>query len=283
MLTGCDSHPVFHAAQPSPATTDEPGKGSNAHPSDDPGDDPGDDPDPRTEPGAVDIGRMPQVIDHGPRTVKKVALTFDADMTDAMLANLRTGKVKSYANVKVLDILDQRRVPATFFLTGMWAEHYSELTLRIVHDAQFEIGNHTYRHSAYTPNCHGLPTLPRTEMTTDARRTFNVLKPFRGHQTRFFRFPGLCHDAAALTALAPLGVTVIDGDCVSGDPFATAAAPIVHKVLSTVQPGSIIVMHITEANAQFTDQALGPILDGLAERGLEPVRLSELLAAPRQP
>lgn len=223
---------------------------------------------------------MPIVIKHGPRDVKKVALTFDADMTDSMLANLKSGKVRSYANVKVLDLLDERNVPATFFITGMWAEHYSELTARIVHEPNFEIGNHSYRHSAYTPGCYSLPQLPRTEMTEDARRTFKVLKQFRGHQTRFFRFPGLCHDAAALTALAPLGVTVVDGDCVSGDPFATAAEPIVRKVLSTVQPGSIIIMHITEANAPYTAQALGPILDGLTERGLRPVKLSELLRRP---
>jgi len=57
---------------------------------------------------------------------------------------------------------------------------------------------------------------------------------------------------------------VIDGDVVSGDPFATASAPIVKAVLGKVKPGSIIIMHITEANASFTDEALEPILDGLA-------------------
>jgi peptidoglycan-N-acetylglucosamine deacetylase len=269
LLTGCaPAHPVFVAGEATPA----------ARPSIGIIEQPVSDPDPGTEPGAVKPGRTPQVIDHGPRTVKKVALTFDADMTDAMLANLAKGTVTSYANVAVLDILDRREVPATFFLTGMWAQRYPELTTRIARERRFEIGNHTYRHSAYTPSCHGLATLPRPQMTSDAKRTFDVLAPFHGHQTRFFRFPGLCHDAAALTALAPLGVTVIDGDVVSGDPFATAAEPIIRKVLNTVKPGSIIVMHLTEANAPFTDEALGPILDGLAERGLEPVKLSELLA-----
>jgi len=200
-----------------------------------------------------------------------------------MLANLAKGTVVSYANVNVLEILDTRDVPASFFITGLWAQRYPELTRRIARDQKFEIGNHTFRHSAYMPNCHGLATLPRPQMTSDAKRTFDVLAAFRGHQTRFFRFPGLCHDAAALTALAPLGVTVIDGDVVSGDPFATAAEPIVRKVLNTVKPGSIIVMHITEANATFTDEALGPILDGLAARGLRPVKLSELLAPEGQP
>jgi peptidoglycan-N-acetylglucosamine deacetylase len=37
-------------------------------------------------------------------------------------------------------------------------------------------------------------------------------------------------------------------------------------------------MHITEDNARMTDEALPDILDGLGERGLRPVCLSELLA-----
>jgi hypothetical protein len=51
----------------------------------------------------------------------------------------------------------------------------------------------------------------------------------------------------------------------------------VHAVLSQVQPGSIVVLHVTEANAQFTDEALPPILDGLRARGLQPATLSDLL------
>jgi hypothetical protein len=72
-------------------------------------------------------------------------------------------------------------------------------------------------------------------------------------------------------------VTVIDGDVVSGDPFARSAAPVVRAVLSQVRPGSIVIMHLTEANARYTDDALPPILAGLRERGLQPVTLSELL------
>lgn len=66
---------------------------------------------------------------------------------------------------------------------------------------------------------------------------------------------------------------------VSGDPFATAWQPIVRAVLDQVRPGSVIVLHVTEANAPMTDEALPHILAGLAERGLEPALLSEVLGA----
>lgn len=64
------------------------------------------------------------IITHGPRTLeagqfKRVALTFDADMTPGMESELRSGKVKSFDNEAVVRALETTNTPATFFLTGM--------------------------------------------------------------------------------------------------------------------------------------------------------------------
>lgn len=229
-------------------------------------------------PGATRPGTRPPVVSHGPRTGNKVALTFDADMTDAMLDDLRSGRVRSYANLRVVELLERERIPATFFLTGKWVTRYPEVTRRLAANPLFELANHTYGHEAYTAECYGLPTAPTSQLAQDVAATFRILEPYGGRQTRYFRFPGLCYDAAALAALAPLGVTVVDGDVVSGDPFATDWRPIVDAVLSAVRPGSIVILHVTEANAPMTDEALPHILAGLRQRGLEPAPLSEVLA-----
>ncbi|MEH1125103.1 polysaccharide deacetylase family protein [Micromonospora sp. CPCC 206061] len=233
-------------------------------------------------PGATRAGTRPPVVDHGPRTANRVALTFDADMTDAMLYSLRTGRAKSYANLRIIDLLEKHEIPATFFLTGKWVERYPEVTRRLAANPRFELANHTYGHQAFTADCYGLPRVPRKEMTADVARTFDIIAPYGGRQTRYFRFPGLCHDGAALAALAPLGVTVVDGDVVSGDPFAKRYQPIVRAVLSTVRPGSVVILHVTEENAAMTDEALPHILAGLRERGLTPARLSDVLAPPEE-
>lgn len=231
-------------------------------------------------PGRTGAGAVPPVVGHGPRTGNRVALTFDADLTESMLGDLRTGRVASFANLAVIDLLERQRVPATFFLTGMWVEQYPRLTARLAADPRFELANHTYAHAAFTADCFGLPGLPVDRLAEDVSRTFRIIEPYGGRQTRYFRFPGLCHDGGALAALAPLGVTVVDGDVVSGDPFASDWRSIVDAVLAGVQPGSVVIMHITEANAPSTDEALPHILAGLAERGLAPAPLSEVLAAP---
>ncbi|GAA2632198.1 polysaccharide deacetylase family protein [Dactylosporangium fulvum] len=231
---------------------------------------------PAVLPGATRPGSVPPVVDNGPRIGNRVALTFDADMTDTMLRRLAADPTLSFANRKVIDILERTGTPATFFLTGEWVEAYPDVTRRLAANPAFELANHTYRHQAFKSPCYNLPSIAPAQMTEDVAHTFDVIAPYGGRQTRYFRFPGLCYDDAALQALAPLGVTVVQGDVVSGDPNATAAQPIVQAVLTGVRPGSIVIMHITEANARFTDEALQPILDGLRARGLRPVPLSDL-------
>lgn len=228
-------------------------------------------------PGSTRAGTRPPIVTNGPRTGNRVALTFDADLTDAMLRQLRSGQVKSFANLAIIDRLERDGVAATFFLTGMWVEQYPELTTRLAANPRFELANHSFGHQGFTPRCYTLGQVPPHRMTEDVARTFTIIQRYGGRQTRYFRFPGLCHDDAALTAMAPLGITVVDADVISGDPFATAWRPIVDAVLSTVRAGSIIVLHVTEANARYTDEALPHILAGLRDRGLTPAPLSEVL------
>src|SRR4051794_26483021 len=70
------------------------------------------------------------VIVHDSATLPQIALTFDSNMTDAMLRSLDSGRVKSYANVAVIDELQRSHTPATFFLAGKWVERYPDVTRR---------------------------------------------------------------------------------------------------------------------------------------------------------
>lgn len=108
-------------------------------------------------PGATRPGTRPPVVGHGPRSGNLVALTFDADMTDSMLANLRNGRVRSYANLRIIELLERERIPATFFLTGKWVERYPDLTRRLAGNSRFELANHTYGHLAFTRTATACP------------------------------------------------------------------------------------------------------------------------------
>jgi peptidoglycan/xylan/chitin deacetylase (PgdA/CDA1 family) len=205
-----------------------------------------------------------------------VALTFDADMTPAMQRRLRDGRVASYANMAVIDILQRTDTPATIFFTGLWMEQYPDLTRRIAADPRFELGTHSQTHRGFTPGCYHLGLIPRTEMADEVRRPIATLQRLTGRASRWFRFPGLCHDRAALEAIAPVGVTVVDGDA-SGDAGARSVDAIVRHTLDEVHPGSIIVLHLHGGLASLTDDALPAIIRGLRAKGLHPTTLSDLL------
>lgn len=222
---------------------------------------------------------VPPVFYNGPRDRPLVALTFDSNLTDAMIAELNAGKVASFANVAVIDELDQLQVPATIFLAGKWIERYPDLTRRLAADPLFELGSHSYAHEAFHQPCYGLGTLPAAAMEGDVSHSEALLRQFTSHPTPYFRFPGGCFDEAALRAIAPTGVTVIQYDLASGDAFGTSVPAIVNNVLANTKSGSIIVMHITGGNtAPLTSSALPSVVAGLRQRGFTLVRLSDLLA-----
>jgi peptidoglycan/xylan/chitin deacetylase (PgdA/CDA1 family) len=232
------------------------------------------------EPGYLTGDGVPAVVAHGPTGGHRIALTFDSNMTDAMLHRLDTGQVDSYANTAVVDELEARHVPATFFLSGKWVQRYPGLTRRVAADPAFELASHSYAHLGFTAHCYTLGSLPTAEMAADVEHSFDVLAPFGGHQTRYFRFPGGCYDAAALRAVAPAHATVVQYDDVGGDPFSEDAAAITARVLRQAHDGGIVVLHITKANAPKTADALPGVIDGLEARGYRLVTLSDLLTPP---
>jgi len=222
----------------------------------------------------------PVVIDHGPTDRPAVALTFDSNLTDAMIRELDDGRVASFDNVAVIDELDAMHVPATFFLAGMWMERYPDTTARLAADPLFELGSHSYSHRAFHTPCYGLGPLPVADMAADIVHSEEVLRRFTDHPTPYFRFPGDCYDRAALAAIASAHVVVIGVDVASGDAFGTSVRAIVDTVLSQVHNGSIVVMHITGGNtAPLTADALPDIVTGLRARGYQLVTVTDLLTS----
>jgi peptidoglycan/xylan/chitin deacetylase (PgdA/CDA1 family) len=228
-------------------------------------------------PGTTTPGSPPPIVSHGPADGNRVALTFDSNMTESMLAKLKKNPKLSYANARVLNELEKANAPATFFLASLWVQRYPEMTRRIAANPQFEIASHSYAHRGFTNTCYDLGSLPPNQMAADVEHSFDVLRPYGGHQTRYFRFPGGCYDKTALQAIAPAGCTVIQYSVVAADPFNHNVKDIESNVLTRARAGSIIVMHITEANAPDTDKALPSIIAGLHKRGLRLVTLSALL------
>jgi peptidoglycan/xylan/chitin deacetylase (PgdA/CDA1 family) len=100
-------------------------------------------------PAAIAATGQRSIFDHAATSQKMVALTFDADMTPGMLRELKSKKVASWYDERVIETLRQQQVPATLFLTGLWIEAYSAATKELSANPLFELGNHSYSHGAF--------------------------------------------------------------------------------------------------------------------------------------
>lgn len=233
---------------------------------------------------AIDSVNTPSVnygseVNHGPRDVHEVALTFDADMTPYMLEELHTGKVKSWYNQKIVEILEKNQVPATIFMAGMWSELYPDIAKSLAQNPLFEIANHSYSHPRFTPACFALPPVPIWGKEAEFSKSQAAISKATGVTPQFFRFPGGCHTPADTKIANKYGLTVVGWDVASGDSFNTNRAAIINTVEKQTQNGSIILFHFHgNKNAPLTADVLPEVLDFLKKNNYKIVKLSQLLA-----
>ncbi|WP_329124349.1 polysaccharide deacetylase family protein [Streptomyces sp. NBC_01465] len=272
LLTGCGTAaPQSRTGRPAPAASPAPHRHSPS---------PAASPTPSKPPTmAPGPGGLTPVFSHGSRTRGKiVALSFDADMTASEGPRAAAGE--HFDNPRLIADLRRLKVPATVFMTGRWADEYPAEARSIGADPLFEVANHSYSHYAFTSPCYGLPELGADSMRSDAARaTAAFRRAGVRHTVPYFRFPGGCYNSAALRALAPLGMTAVQWDVVSGDPFAQDSDAVAEQVLSGVRPGSLVVMHCTESAAPATDSAVRRIVPELRARGYRFVKVSDLMGA----
>ncbi len=204
----------------------------------------------------------PEVVAHGSRAVRTVALTFDA---------CSTRDVSQY-DQRVTEALIANNTPATIFLGGSWAKeeaaHVRELAK---HPELFELENHTFTH----------PHMPAVKDDTRVRqellRTQAEVQALTGRTPLLWRPPYGEYDARVVKIAAELGLTTIEYDLASGDPDQHATKEkLVEWVLRKVQPGSIVVMHINHLKFH-TAEALSGIIQGLRARGYQLVTVGEML------
>lgn len=226
----------------------------------------------------------PRVLLGAATTSRVVALTFDLDMNAGMAAAARAGAV--WINKDALSYLVTHNIHATLFMTGMWAEVYPTLAREMATNPNFEIGDHSYSHPAFHTPCYRLDGVSRPEQAREIQRAQQAIERATGVVPKYFRFPGGCYDRQALDLVHAAGLIPVQWNVNSIDAFNTYPQQIVSTVLSGVQPGSIVVMHLHgRANAPSTGTALRLLVPELEKRGYQFVTVSELLAAgtPIQP
>lgn len=184
---------------------------------------------------------------------KVVALTFDAGGNNAGVA-------------PILKALAGAGVPATFFLTGRWAEVYPNDAKLIA--ATFPVANHTYSHPYLTK-------LTDANVKDQIVHAETVIKTTTGHDPRpLFRFPYGDVDSRVLADAHALGYggirwTVDTLGWKGGGAGGQSEATVLARVLGSLRPGEIVLMHVGAANDGSTldASALPAVISAVQARG----------------
>ncbi len=199
-------------------------------------------------PGEAGVGGLD--VNIGRQDRPEVALTFDIEIDDVML-------------YQYLEILQQRGIRATFFVTGNWVSAYPDAARAIV-AAGHELGNHSLSHPSFQ-------RIGAQGAIYELQATEDIVRQTTGASTRpFFRFPYGDKNQALLNLIASQGYIsyhwTTDDNALGYWLQGVAAG-------HTQPNGAIVLLHQRPASVA----ALPGWLDQLAALGLKPVPLSRVL------
>lgn len=202
-------------------------------------------------------------VSHGSRTGHRVALTFD-DGPDPDVTPL------------VLDVLAQHGARATFFTIGRALQAQPLLARRIAAE-RHELGNHSWAHSRWQ-NFFGALRQQR-----EIERGAQAIAALTGNAQPLYRPPIGLKSPPLARAARQLQLTVVAWSLHSQDTRSDDPQRIAQRVLEKIRPGDIVLMHdghdLPGRHRPACAQALPQILQGLRDKGLQCVTVSELLRA----
>lgn len=186
-------------------------------------------------------------------TEKKVAISFDtawgADKT-----------------LKILEILKEYNVNATFFMVGFWAEDYPDM-VKAVSDQGIEIGTHSNTHPDFVK-------LSESQMELELSTSIETIEDLTGKKIELFRAPYGSYNNTLLNLTDRMGLKTIQWDVDTLDWKGLSGVEICERVMSKVKNGSIILCH---NNADHVLDGLPLMLERLKNAGYTVVSVGELI------
>ena len=198
-----------------------------------------------------------------PTSSRSVALTFNAAWDETGVDT-------------ALTVLRGRKVPATFFLTGRFAERHPGAARLMA--AEHGIGNHSYSHPQFAD-------LTRAEAAQEIMGADRAIRRATGAvPLPFFRFPYSATTPETIAQANELGFADIEFTTDTNGYLGTAGGmtvqKVVHRVVNALTPGAIVQMHVGTAQGHGSAldvQALPQIIDTIHAHGYRITDLRTLL------
>lgn len=218
------------------------------------------------------VGGQPPSIDQ--EGFKGIIEKYDAiflgnTQEKALYLTFDNGYENGYT-AKILDVLKEKKVPATFFVTGHYVKDQPELIQRMVREGHI-VGNHSYNHPDMT-------RISDEKIREELRRVEEAVANLteQKHMT-YLRPPRGIFDERTLAITRNMGyinvfwsVAYMDWDVnrQRGKEYAY------QQVMKQLHPGAVILLHaVSKDNAE----ALAQIIDDARKQGFEFYSLDHLM------
>lgn len=213
-------------------------------------------------------------IAKGGKTAPQVALTLDA--------------CSGRADLRILDTLVEKRIPATIFVTGRWLRHNpGALALMKAHLDLFELENHGLDHVPAIdnqPTMFGLKTAgTQAAIRTEIEGGANAMTAAALTKPAWYRDATARYSDDAITLIHNMGYRVA-GYSLNADMGASLLAGQVEKRIAAAKDGDVIIAHVNQPTRAAGEGVVKGIL-ALKQAGFRFVRLEDVLESeqPVQP
>ncbi len=169
---------------------------------------------------------------------------------------------------KVLTVLREFNVKATFFILGRNLPLYPDIIKQVVQEGH-AVGNHTWTHS--------YPKMEPQKAKAEIENTSAKLQLMTGLKTRLFRPPGGILNNGVAEYARSKNYAIIMWSIDTKDYQQASAEVLANRVLNQAHPGDIVLMHDGGGNRSETIAALKIIIPELQKRGYRFVTVPELL------
>lgn len=190
----------------------------------------------------------------GESASKSVALTFD----DGPLPEMTE---------RILAILNDYQVKATFFCIGHRVEKHPEILSKIDFQGH-AIGNHTFNHGKF------FDLLSAKEMSAELNNTDEAIQNVINKKPRFFRPPYGVTNPNLAKAIKRGNYITMGWSVRSLDTVAKEDEKLFQRVTKNLKGGDVILFH---DYCEITIRILPRVLDYIQKQGLKVVRLDELM------
>ncbi|MEV7520517.1 polysaccharide deacetylase family protein [Streptomyces sp. NPDC091371] len=201
-----------------------------------------------------------------PTSREVVALTFNAAWDESGIDT-------------VLGELRRRKLSATFFPTGLFAEAHPAAVRAM--GAAHGLGNHSHSHPYFDD-------LSTQERAQEVRRADAAIRAASGAEPLpFFRFPYSATSEESVADVNDLGYAAIefttDTNGYLGPDGGMSVDEAVERAVDALAPGAILQMHVgsTGDGVVLDALALPRIIDAVQDAGYEVIDLRELLTSAR--